>query len=121
MSAPLVRVDPESPPAEAAPPAAEGAERDGPEGAEGDGPEVGAEAEVPVQPEAPAEPAGPVEPAGAGEAAHGAGDAGATRYCAMCGDRVPADPDGQRCHLGHRLSPAHAEPRGLLRRLFGRR
>jgi hypothetical protein len=41
----------------------------------------------------------------------------ATRYCATCGDRVPVAADGLHCHLGHRLSPAHAHGRGW----FGRR
>ena len=46
-----------------------------------------------------------------------------TRYCRTCGGRVPLAADGQHCHRGHRLSPAHAErPRGgWLRRLLGRR
>lgn len=45
----------------------------------------------------------------------------ATRYCRECGGRVPLAADGQHCRDGHRLSPAHARRRGLLRRLFGRR
>jgi hypothetical protein len=39
------------------------------------------------------------------------------RYCWMCDDRVPLAADGLHCHLGHRLSPAHAKRRrGLFRR-----
>jgi hypothetical protein len=39
------------------------------------------------------------------------------RYCWMCDERVPVSADGLYCHLGHRLSPAHAKRRrGLFRR-----
>jgi outer membrane biosynthesis protein TonB len=67
-------------------------------------------------PEPPRPPAPPAPPA---PAPPRAAPAVATRYCATCGDRVPVAPDGLRCHLGHRLSPAHAEKRH--RRWFRRR
>lgn len=87
---------------------------------------------VPPASEAPVEPAGRAaapaaeaaeEPSRAPAGERVAAPAPARRYCPMCGDRVPADADGLHCHLGHRLSPAHAERprRGLLRRLFRRR
>ncbi len=60
-----------------------------------------------VEPEAVEPEAAPV-PAGV-----------ATRFCPMCGDRVPIAADGLHCHLGHRLSPAHA-PRRRRRWFFGR-
>jgi hypothetical protein len=92
---------------------------------------------APTMPDPPTTPAGfaaaepgqaPEPPPTAAEpspdAANGddAGEGWITRNCAMCGQRVPVDDDGQRCYLGHPLSPAHAAPRrGLLRRLLGRR
>jgi hypothetical protein len=41
-----------------------------------------------------------------------------TRYCPVCGERVPVAADGLHCRLGHRLSPAHARS---VRRGLGRR
>jgi len=64
---------------------------------------------VPDEP-APVEPVPEAVPEAVPEGA-------ATRFCPMCGDRVPIDADGLHCYLGHRLSPAHAPRR---RRWFGR-
>ncbi|HEV2890954.1 MAG TPA: hypothetical protein VGX28_11325 [Frankiaceae bacterium] len=85
-------------------------------------PEGAAEAEAPTSTAgAGGEPGAVVAEADATDARPG-GTGRATRYCGMCGERVPLDADGLHCHLGHRLSPAHAERRrgGWLRRLFGR-
>lgn len=87
-------------------------------------PDWGAVAESGPGPEPPvAEPEPVVVVAPVADAAVPAAPERATRYCGMCGDRVPIDADGLHCYLGHTLSPAHAvpPPRRGLRRWFGGR